>query len=334
MFVDAIEKTKLEYNILLEDSIVVKVLRKETLDKIVMRIFFSAKDSLYESIVEINPIAQSCIIQEFSKVGMEVDKSDINMNSDLAYGYVPLIDFSKDKNIDFLVSYLKKHYSALEGASVESVEKLELKGSTTNYKIFLKNGGEITKFIVFYEERFQRVIQIRSFSFEIGGAYEALNLHEVVYDSYFRRIDQYVKEKYPFVAEESSVVSVEKKDFGNKMGYRSIYLVQGKTYHFSAFIHQETQIIEEEYWNEIIEIPTIKNDPMFEEKPRVIKLEISDLASNIYFSSVHKEVLSMSEFLLKNSQMIGAIQRNNLFSYEFTEFFYSSIDDKYYKVDS
>ena len=75
LFIDAIEKTKAEFNILLEDSIVVKVLEKETLDKIVFRIFFSVKDQLYESDIEINPIAKTCIIIGFSKVGLVEDKS-------------------------------------------------------------------------------------------------------------------------------------------------------------------------------------------------------------------------------------------------------------------
>lgn len=71
----AIEKTKQEYNILLEDSVIVKVLKKETLDKIIMRIFFNVKDTLYESNIQVNPIAQTCQISEFSKVGLGVVKS-------------------------------------------------------------------------------------------------------------------------------------------------------------------------------------------------------------------------------------------------------------------
>ena len=99
MFIDAIEKTKAEFNILLEDSIVVKVLEKETLDKIVFRIFFSVKDQLYESDIEINPIAKTCIIIGFSKVGLVEDKSEINMSSDLAYGYISVPTVKNDKNI-------------------------------------------------------------------------------------------------------------------------------------------------------------------------------------------------------------------------------------------
>ena len=75
LFIDAISKTKGEFNILLEDSIVVKVLEKETLDKVVFRIFFSVKDHLYESDIEINPIAKKCVIIGFSKVGLVEDKS-------------------------------------------------------------------------------------------------------------------------------------------------------------------------------------------------------------------------------------------------------------------
>ena len=105
------------------------------------------------------------------------------------------------------------------------------------------------KFIVFYEPKFQRIIQIRTFTFEIGGSYTPMNLDELVHDPYFRKIDQYIKEKHPFVAGGSSVISVESRDLGNRVGYRSIYAVKGKTYHLSAEIHKETQVVEEQYWN-------------------------------------------------------------------------------------
>lgn len=171
------------------------------------------------------------------------------MSSDLAYGYTVVKDIEADNNIEFLLTYLKKNYVALERASIESVDILHLQDDRVNYRIFLKSGLESWKFIIFYEEKFQRVIDIRSFSFQIGGKYTQNSLEDLVHDSYFRKIDQYIKEKYENVAEGSNVVSVESRDLGSKMSYRSIYAVAGKTYHLSALIHKETQVVEEEYWN-------------------------------------------------------------------------------------
>lgn len=121
-------------------------------------------------------------------------------------------EYEQDKNIEFLVSYLKQHYPALDKASIESVEMLELKDDKVNYKIFLKNGLETIKFIIFYEEQFQRVIQLRSYSFEIAGSYRQANLEDLIHDPYFRKIDQSIKEKHEFVAQASNVVSAEFKD--------------------------------------------------------------------------------------------------------------------------
>ena len=47
---------------------------------------------------------------------------------------------------------------------------------------------------------------------------------------------------------------------GNRVCYRSIYSVKGKTYHLSAEIHKETQVVEEKYWNEVVEIPTNREE--------------------------------------------------------------------------
>ena len=74
-FIDAIKKTKSQFNLLLEDSIIVKVLKKETLDKLMMRVFFNANDALYESDIEINPITKTSTIVEFLRVGVVSTKS-------------------------------------------------------------------------------------------------------------------------------------------------------------------------------------------------------------------------------------------------------------------
>ena len=105
----------------------------------------------------------------------------------------------------------------------------------------------------------------------------------------------------------------------------------GKTYHSSARIHKDSQLVREEYWNEIIEIPTIKEDPMFMDKPKQTQLQINDLTSNIFYAATHKSILSQEQ-ALRGAQIVGATQTAKLFSYGFKEFY--MIGNDYYQVEA
>ena len=82
----------------------------------------------------------------------------MNIGSDIAYGYEPLDNFSNDKNLQFVVDSAKKHFTTLANAVIQSVEVLSLCNNRFNYKIFFKNGLLIEKYIIYYEQSFQRVI--------------------------------------------------------------------------------------------------------------------------------------------------------------------------------
>lgn len=65
-----------------------------------------------------------------------------------------------------------------------------------NYKLFFKVNEENVKYIVFYEEEFQRVLHIRSFAFEIGESYQSIDEERMLIDPYFRTVDKYAKEHH------------------------------------------------------------------------------------------------------------------------------------------
>lgn len=114
---------------------------------------------MYEAKVKINPITQTFEIADFIKIGgAQPEKSNLNVGADIAYGYEPLNNFSNDKNIQFVVQEAKKHYSTLSNAVIQSVEVLSLCNGRFNYKIFFKNGLEVVKYIIYFEETFKRVI--------------------------------------------------------------------------------------------------------------------------------------------------------------------------------
>lgn len=92
----------------------------------------------------------------------------MNIGADIAYGYEPLENFSNDKNIDFVVSQTKKHYPSIANGVVQSVEVLGLCDRRFNYKIYFKSGLEVVKFIIYFEESFQRVVFIEGKEFSFG----------------------------------------------------------------------------------------------------------------------------------------------------------------------
>ena len=82
----------------------------------------------------------------------------------------------------------------------------------------------------------------------------------------------------------------EWKIVGSWYSYRTIYSSNGKTYHSSVKIHRESLEVEEEYWNEIIEIPSSSFDSEFIPTEKAVKLTVSDLNSNHKFSEIHNKV--------------------------------------------
>lgn len=144
--------------------------------------------------MKLNPITQTFEINKFSKVGdSKVEKSNLNIDSDIAYGYEPLEKFSSDKNVQFVITQLKKHYSTLDTAVLQSVEVLNLCDKRYNYRIFFKNGLEIVKYIVYFEEAFQRVLFLVGKEFSYGGNYKTLDNEDLMNEGYFRNVDQFVK---------------------------------------------------------------------------------------------------------------------------------------------
>ena len=105
-------------------------------------------------------------------------------------------NFAGNQNVEFIITYLKEHYNFIENAVIQSVEFMSLCDGKGNYKIFLKNNLEIVKFIVFFEENYKRVLQVRSYSFEMGGVYQTMDLDTLIHDGYFKDIDKYLKEKH------------------------------------------------------------------------------------------------------------------------------------------
>lgn len=196
----AVNEVRNSYEALLKDATIVKVLKKETLDQITMRVFFLTgiddNKDIYEADIQINPISGVHEVLEFSKVSSPEPASDLKIGADIAYGYVSLPDFSTNQNVDFITKYLAEHYSFVGSSALESVEIMNLCGGKANYKLFFKNNLEMVKFIVFFEESYKRILQIRSFSFDIGGTYTTESPDMLLKDPYFRDLDKYLKEKH------------------------------------------------------------------------------------------------------------------------------------------
>ena len=81
-----------------------------------------------------------------------------------------------------------------------------------------------------------------------------------------------------------------------------------------------------------MEIPTVREELVLEDKQKMIKLEINDLSSNIYFAAAHNEIMKSEMSLVKNGQMVGALQTTNLFSYGFKEFYL--VGTEYYEIEA
>lgn len=154
---------KIQFESILQQSNIVYVSTKQSLDSEEYKVYYiNTKNNdkeLYEAKVGLNPITQTFEVQNFTKIASnQPEKSNLNIGSDIAYGYEPLDSFSNDKNLQFVVDSAKKHFTTLANAVIQSVEVLSLCNNRFNYKIFFKNGLLVEKYIIYYEQSFQRVI--------------------------------------------------------------------------------------------------------------------------------------------------------------------------------
>lgn len=136
---------KTQYESILQQSNIVHVSTKQTLDTEEYKVYYVNTEKndkeVYEAKVKLNPITQSFEVKDFSKVGnAKPEKSNLNVGADIAYGYEPLDNFSDDKNVQFVVDEAKKHYATLANAVIQSVEVLSLCNGRFNYKIYFKSG--------------------------------------------------------------------------------------------------------------------------------------------------------------------------------------------------
>ena len=116
---NAVNSVKKAYSSILNDAVIVKTLEKKDLEKDCVKVFYKAKDQIYEASIEINEITGHTKLTEFIKVGTHYyPKSEVDVSSDLCYGYQPITEFTSDGNLDFIVNYLKHKYSSLNGCSL------------------------------------------------------------------------------------------------------------------------------------------------------------------------------------------------------------------------
>lgn len=170
----------------------------------------------------------------------------MNINIDLAYGYEEIKDFKSEKNIEFLLNYIREKYtSVLEGAVVKSAEKLLLANGRVNYKIYFKSELQTIKFIVYYEPVFKRVLEVRSYPFETGKGFMQIALSNLVSDPYFKKVDSAIKDKHRADVSDCEVLKVENKDVGSKIIFRTVYSCKDMTYHSRAYILKESNLVEE-----------------------------------------------------------------------------------------
>lgn len=126
LFKQADEYLKTQYETVLQQSNVVHVTTKQTLDSEEYKVYYVNTEKndkeVYEATIKINPVTQSYEVEDFSKVGTTApEKSKMNIDADIAYGYEPLENFSNDKNVLFVVEQTKKHYPGLANAVIQSV---------------------------------------------------------------------------------------------------------------------------------------------------------------------------------------------------------------------
>ena len=216
-FMQAVEAVKTSYSALLNNAVIIKVLEKKSLENNQVKVFYKAKDQIYEASVELNEITGQTKLTEFIKIGTHYyPKSEVNVYSDLCYGYQNIDDFSMDGNLDFITNYLKNKYDSLKDASLIEAQQITLENGRINYKLYYKKDSETVKYIVYYEPEYKRVLEVKGTSFNIGQNYKSVEKSKQISDPYFRKLDTYVRQSRTKLGD-ASVLHTESKDNGQSL---------------------------------------------------------------------------------------------------------------------
>lgn len=251
-FLAATAAVKESYSVLLKESVIIKVLEKKSLESDSVKVFFKAKDQIFEASIEMNPITGDTKLTDFIKIGTQAaTKSEVNVFADLCYGYQIVEDIAADSNIDFLLDYLRVKHEALRDASLTEAQSIVLESGRINYKLYFKKDGQTVKYIVYYEPEYKRVLEVKGTSFLIGGKFNSVPSSQQVSDPYFRKLDTYIRQNRDQL-NSASVSHTESKDNGQSITFRTVYTSNGKTYRSIASINKDNQNIDETALNEIV----------------------------------------------------------------------------------
>lgn len=174
----------------------------------------------------------------------EYPKSEVNVYSDLCYGYQVIEDFSLDSNLDFITSHLKQKYDGLKDASLIEAQEIVLQNGRINYKLYYKKDGTTVKYIVYYEPEYKRILEVKGTNFEIGNNYRFVDRQRQIADPYFRKLDTYIRQNRNTLGS-ASVMYTESNDNGQQIQFRTVYSAGGKTYRSIAAINKDNQNIDE-----------------------------------------------------------------------------------------
>lgn len=289
-FAQAIESVKQAYNAILNNAVIVKVLQKKSLESDSLKVFYKAKDQIYQASIEMNAITGQTKLTEFIKVGTQsYPKSQVNVYSDLCYGYQLIDDFTLDANLDFITTYLKQKYDSLKDANLIEAQQITLENGRINYKLYYKIEATTVKYIVYYEPEYKRVLEVKGTNFKIGQQFSFIEKDKQITDPYFRKLDTYVRQNRDKLGS-ASVMHTESRDDGQKIQFRTVYSSEGKTYRSIASINKDNQNVEETSLNEVIEVPVEETVMAVtsECNTQKAKLDIHDLGKNTYFTECYK----------------------------------------------
>lgn len=84
----AVESVKGAYSTILNNAVIIKTLQKKSLESDSVKVFYKAKDQIYEASIQMNTITGETKLTEFIKIGSQAQaKSEVKVNSDVCYGY-------------------------------------------------------------------------------------------------------------------------------------------------------------------------------------------------------------------------------------------------------
>lgn len=66
---------KASYSVLLKESVIIKVLEKKSLETDSLKVFFKARDQIFEASIEINPITSETKLTDFIKISTQATTS-------------------------------------------------------------------------------------------------------------------------------------------------------------------------------------------------------------------------------------------------------------------